>query len=201
VNPVNPVRRQTILGAATGAPSPSASIAAADTILGRAVASTPRGELVKMPLIGSVWVELVGEMVSAEIESATIRAMSELSIPFTPIHSGSYERRQTALTLAWAVRHPDSDKRHICAGTQEQWCAKDNEFLAACIAVYTDVRERLNPLSYPLSSEEFDQIRLAHEKKNPAMLRTFGVVSLSSYLATTDAPPASSPTAPPSSGP
>lgn len=194
------IRKQTILGAATGAPSPSASIAAADTILGRAVSSTPRGELVTMPIVGDVWVELPGEMVVDEIESAVYKAMRLLDIPFTPLNSLTYDSRRLALTLAWAVRHPDPGSRDVRAGTQDQWCALDIEALSACGAVYTDVRERLNPMSFALSEAEFEDIRLAHEKKNPAMLRTFGVISLSSYLATTAAPPASSPTAPPSNG-
>ena len=176
-----------------------ASVDKTETMLSRARAATPRGELVTMPMLGRVWVELAGEMVVDEIEGAVYAAMDALKIPATALNGATYESRRAALTLAWAVRDPDS--REVRAGTTDQWLAMDLEMIAACSAVYTDVRERLNPLSFPLSEDEFTQIRLAHEKKNPVLLRTFGVVSLSSYLATTDAPPASSPTTPLSDGP
>lgn len=177
----------------------SAAATAADTMLSRARASTPRGEHVTMPIMGRVWVELAGEMVVDEIEGAVYAAMDALKIAPTALNGATYDNRRAALTLAWAVREPDDHS--VRAGTQEQWLALDLEMIAACSAVYTDVRERLNPLSFPMLLEEYDAIRRAHEKKSPAMLRTFGVVSLSNYLATTDAPPASSPTTPPSSGP
>lgn len=177
----------------------SAAATQADTLLSRARAATPRGEHVTMPILGRVWVELAGEMVVDEIEGEVYAAMAKLNILPTALNGATYDNRRAALTLAWAVRDPDNHT--VAAGTQEQWLALDLELIAACSAVYTDVRERLNPLSFPMSPEEFDAIRRAHEKKNPAMLRTFGVVSLSSYLATTDAPPANSPTMPPSNGP
>lgn len=176
-----------------------AAVDKTETMLSRARAATPRGELVTMPMLGHVWVELAGEEVVDEIEGAVYEAMNKLKIPATAINGATYESRRAALTLAWAVRDPDS--REIRAGTTEQWLKMDIDMIAGCIAVYTDVRERLNPMAFPLSDDEFEQIRLAHEKKNSAMLRTFGVVSLSSYLATTDAPRASSPTTPQSSGP
>lgn len=177
----------------------SAAATQADTLLSRKRAATPRGELVTMPMLGLVWVELAGEMVVDEIEGAVYAAMDALKIAPTALNGATYESRRAALTLAWAVRDPDNHETK--AGTSEQWLDLDLEMISACSAVYMDVRERLNPLSFPLSVEEHEAIRLAHEKKNTRMLRTFGVVSLSSYLATTDAPPASSPTTPPSSGP
>lgn len=177
----------------------TAAATQADTLLSRKRAATPRGELVTMPMLGLVWVELAGEMVVDEIEGATYAAMDALKIPFTAMNGATYDNRRAALTLAWAVRDPDNHE--VRAGTQEQWLALDLEMISACSAAYTDVRERLNPLSFPLSVEEHEAIRLAHEKKNLRMLRTFGVVSLSSYLATTDAPPANSPTMQQSSGP
>lgn len=176
----------------------SAAATGADTLLGRARAATPRGELVTMPMLGLVWVELAGEMIVDEIEGAVHAAMRALDLPLTALNGATYESRRAALTLAWAVRDPSA--RDVRAGTEEQWLAMDLEMIAACGAVYTDVRERLNPLSFPIPPEEFEAIRLAHEKKNPTRLREFGVVSLSNYLATMDAPPASSPETPLSSG-
>lgn len=187
----------TLLGAKLAQRS-AAPAAQADTMLSRARASTPRGELVTMPMLGQVWIELAGEVVVDEIEGAVFAAMKALDIHPTALNGQTYDNRRAVLTLAWAVRDPSN--HDVKAGTPEQWGALDLEMLSACSAVYTDVRERLNPLSFPISDEEFRQIRLAHEKKNPVMLRTFGVVSLSNYLATMVDPPASSPMMPPSSG-
>jgi hypothetical protein len=124
--------------------------------------------------------------------------MKALDLPPTSINARTYDSRRTALTLAWAVR--DASDRAVPFDTADNWCGMDIDFISACGIVYNDVRERLNPVAYPLTTEEFDEIRLQHEKKNPMMLRTYGVVMLSNYLATTDAPPANSPTPPPSPG-
>ncbi len=178
------------------APAPAVPVG---TILSRAYAASPRGEHVIMPILGRVWVQLAGELVEDEIESETLSAMKALGIPQTSFNSASYDQRRTALTLAWAVRDPDA--HDVNAGSTEEWLAADITLLSACGTVYGDVRERLNPLaSASLTEDEFEQIRLAHEKKNPAMLRTFGLASLSNYLASTAAPPATSPTPPPSPG-
>lgn len=172
------------------------------TLLARALAADPRGEFAIMPKLGRVWIELAGEAVVDRIESETIEAMRVLGIPQTPLNALTYDARRTALTLAWAVRDADSTNHADRVGSVDEWLAVDIDLLSACGQVYGDVRERLNPVgSDTLTAEEFDQIRLAHEKKNAPMLRTFGLASLSNYLATTDAPPASSPTPPPSAGP
>lgn len=173
--------------------------ATADTLLQRARAATPRGELVTMPLLGSVWIELAGEMVVDEIEGAVFAAMKALELPPIELNALTYEARRTALTLAWAVRDPDN--REVRAGTQDQWCALDIDLLSACGYVYGDVRERLNPVGLPaLTRDQIDLIRHGIEKKNPMRLRSVGVVALSLYLLTMDAPPASSPTRPSSTG-
>lgn len=182
--------------AAKATPAPAAE---SGSMLSRARAAYPRGEHVTVPLLGRVWIELAGEAVTDQIESETMAAMAALKIPFTPLNATTYDARRTALTLAWAVRDPEN--HDVRAGTAEEWMAMDAAFLSAIGTAYGDVQERLNPMaSGTLTAEEFDQIRLAHEKKNPAMLRIFGLASLSNYLATTAAPPASSPTPPPSDG-
>lgn len=176
-----------------------AAPAKADTLLGRKRAETPRGEFVEMPMLGRVWVELCGDLAVAEIESAVFSAMEALKIPQTPINFVTFNTRRIALTLAWAVRNPDKiDER---AGTAEEWVGLDLEMLNACGVVYTEVRERLNPLSQTeLTQEDLDDIRQGIEKKNPTQLMSVGVVALSLYLLTTAAPPANSPTPPSSAG-
>lgn len=172
-----------------------------DTLLSRKRALTPRGEYVTMPMFGQVWVELAGEVVVDEIESAVFSAMAELKLPPTALNAFTYESRRLALTLAWAVRPPEPDKRQERAGTPQQWIDLDIDLINACGIVYADVRERLNPIgSGNVTVEQFEEIRLAHEKKNARGLRIFGLAMLSNYLATTDAPPARSPTTSSSSG-
>ncbi len=184
------------------AAQPSAKPApSTETILGRARAATPRGELVSMPAIGQVWVELAGEMVVDEIEAAVWKAMHDLGLPFNEINALTYDNRRVALTLAWAVRHPDPGKREERAGTQDEWCAMDLDLLSACGQTYVDTRVRLSPLaSNALTKEELDTIRLGLEKKNPALLRSVGVVALCSWLLSTAGQLASSPTTPSSTG-
>lgn len=179
----------------------NAKTAAPLTLLAQKRASTPRGEYVVMPMFGQVWVELAGEMIVDEIEGAVFAAMNALKIPLNAMTALTYDSRRLALTLAWAVRHPDPDKREQRAGTQDEWVALDIDMISACGLIYSDVRVRLSPIQVgAVDPEEFEQIRLAHEKKNPMLLRSFGLSALSLYLASTDAPPASSPTTPSSGG-
>lgn len=170
------------------------------SLLSRMRLDTPRGELVAMPMLGQVWVELAGEMVTDEIEGATFKAMRDLGLDAIALNGESYGGRRLALTLQWAVREPDQGRRHVNAGTTEEWLAMDLELLAACGRVYTDVRERLNPLSTPISADELERIRHYHEKKNTRGLRSFGVDSLASYIASMGVPPVSSPMMPSSDG-
>lgn len=180
--------------AAAAAPSKAGSLLAA------ARARTPRGDFVELPVLGRVWIQLPGDTVVAEIEGAVFSAMEALGLAPTPMNSQSYGTRRLALTLAWAVRNPDkTDER---AGSSAEWCAEDPDMLAAYGMAYNDVRERLSPLSMDtLTPEEFDAIRLGIEKKNPTPLLSCGVVALATYLLTTAAPPANSPTMQSSTGP
>jgi hypothetical protein len=174
--------------------------AKAETMLSRARASSPRGEFTTLPIVGRVWIELAGEAVVDEIESAVWSAMEALKLPPVPVNMRTYDGRRTALTLAWAVRNPDRIEER--AGTQEQWCEMDIDLISACGIVYQDVRERLNPLGDGVLTEDlFEEIRLQHEKKNAPLLRTYGVGLLSIYIASTAAPPANSPTPPSFDGP
>lgn len=167
----------------------------AHSLLAQKRACTPRGEYVELPMFGSVWIELAGEVVVDEIEGAVFAAMDKLKIPLNAMTALTYDSRRLALTLAWAVRHPDPDKREQRAGTQDEWVALDIDFLNACGIIYSDVRVRLNPIEAGvITAEQFEQVRLAHEKKNARELRTFGLAMLSNYLATMVDPPAKSPT-------
>lgn len=194
-----------MLAAAKRAAPETPAPAAEPGMLAAARARSPRGEYVELPLIGRVWIELPGDLVVAELEAATRAEMRRLGLDMDGarpldgvVTSVAHASHQLARTLAWAVRRPDAIAEH--ADTIDEWLAADNDWLAACERVYVDVRLRLNPTSQELTQAQLDEIRAFHEKKNWMQLRSYGAVALSSYLLTLDAPPASSPTTPSSTG-
>lgn len=170
-----------------------------DSLLARRRAQVPRGEFVEMPLVGHVWVELVGEQTVDEIEGATLAAMKAEGLEPIGLNALSYDSCRTALTLAHAVRNPENkDER---AGTAEEWRQLDTDLILACGLVYNDVRERLSPVAMgALTKDQLDDIRLSIEKKNAMRLRSHGVVALSLYLLSTDAQLETSPTTKSSTG-
>jgi hypothetical protein len=187
-----------MLAAARRAEPAPAAPAAEPGMLAAARARSPRGEHVELPLIGRVWIELPGDLVVAEIEAATRAEMKRVGLDLDVVTSLSHASHQLARTFAWAVRRPDAITER--ADTTEEWLAADPDWLNACGLVYMDVRNRLNPTAATLTQDQLDEIRLAHEKKNWTLLLSYGAVSLSSYLLTLAAPPASSPTTPSSTG-
>lgn len=167
-------------------------------MLSRAISGSPRGEYVTMPILGRVWLELAEGSTVDDIEGAVFARLAELGLQPIPINHRTMDSLRDRLTLAWAVRSPDDHS--VRAGTQDQWMRLDIDAVQACGIAYASARERLNPLAFPMTEEQFEEVRLAHEKKNLRMLRSFDVVLLSNYLATTDAPPRKSPRPPPSPG-
>ncbi|HEX6022557.1 MAG TPA: hypothetical protein VFZ00_11220 [Solirubrobacter sp.] len=169
------------------------------SLLARARAQAPRGEFVEMPLVGRVWVELVGEATVDEIEGATLAAMKAEGLDLIAVNMPSYDSCRTALTLAHAVRNPENKDERV--GTAEEWRSIDIDLILACGLVYNDVRERLSPVAMgAITAETLRDIRLAIEKKNAMRLRSHGVVALSLYLLSTADPPATSPTTKSSTG-
>jgi len=153
----------------------------------------PRGEFVSMPLIGRVWVELIGEAALDEIDGAVAQIMKAEGLELVPLNGAAIERCRNALMLAWAVRTPDNKDERF--DTAEAWRGLDADMITACALIYDDVRYRLSPVAMgALNEGQFREIRLAIEKKNATALASFGVVALSLYLLSTGAPPASSPT-------
>ena len=163
------------------------------SLLAQRRAQVPRGEFVEMPLVGRVWVELVGESAVDEIEGATLAAMKSEGLDPIQMNMLSYDSCRTALTLAWAVRNPDNKDERV--GTSEEWRTVDIDVILACGLIYNDVRERLSPVAMgALTTDQIDEIRLAIEKKNAMRLRSVGVVALSLYLLSMADRPETSPT-------
>jgi len=187
----------TLLGTKLATAQPAAVVPG--TLLALVRAGAPRGEQVMLPVLGRAWIELAGHDAVNEIEGATFAEMARLKLAPTVLSSWSYEAERTARTLAWAVRDPSSTSTRF--GSLEEWLTLDSDLINACGIVYSDVRERLDPMGLPtLTDDDVTEIRLAIEKKNPMALRLHGVAKLSLYLVTTAAPPASSPIPPSSPG-
>jgi hypothetical protein len=181
--------------AALAARSPAQS----ETILARKRAQMVRGELVDMPIVGQVWVELVGEAVACQIEAAVYAAMEADGLAMSALNMRSYDHCRAALTLAWAARNPTDHNERV--GTDADWRAMDPDVIVACDYVYLDVRQRLSPVALgSLTKDQLDAIRLGIEKKNPMPLLSAGVVALSLYLLSTGEQPATSPSTKSSTG-
>jgi hypothetical protein len=156
------------------------------------VAAGKRGEEVVLPVLGRVWLELPGARQWQEIESEVRKEMRRLEVG--DLHVGTAAQHETELALrvlAVAVRDPD--RRDQRFGTLEEWGELDNDIVSVAWHAFGDVRERLDPVSQPLSNDEMLAVSAAVKKKDATLLRTFGVVRLSAWLATTGEPPSTSP--------
>lgn len=158
-----------------------------------------RGELVDLPVLGRAFVRVLGHDEAQDVEAEVLRAMEAKQIAFSDATVLAYEAERAKCTLARAVRAPDA--RDLAFGTLDEWGKVDSDTLGACWHVYGDVRERLAPLDSPTLDERTrTEILAAWSKKNTTLLRSFGVSALAIFLATTECPPASSPTATSSDG-
>lgn len=92
--------------------------------------------------------------------------------------------------LAIAVRDPADTERPLAPLDEWQLC--DDDQISALWQQYQDLRERLDPLNADVSLTEaqFAAIASAIKKKERTLLIAFGCSTLSSYLLTTAAPPA-----------
>ena len=166
---------------------------AAVSRLKRTVLSGRRGELVTVPVIGEVWIELVGHATVNQIEAEVWEAMRALGLELNPITVPTFEAERAARTLARAVREGEPDSRDVTIGTVEEWKSLDPDVINVAWQAYGDVRERLDPLGVVISDTERSELEFALKKKDARLLRSFGVVKLAHYLATTADPPSSSP--------
>jgi hypothetical protein len=153
-----------------------------------------RGEDATLPVIGPVWMELLGSAKSTEIAAAADREIAELG--FTDGSAGAairFEAARALRTLAAGVRDPADHGKAF--GTLDEWRdLVDDQLLNACWQAYGEMQERLDPLERPLTEEEFGAIEAAVKKKDGAVLRSFGIARLCAWLVSTADPPAISPT-------
>lgn len=180
--------------------APVRGVPAAETRLARWQASAQRGKHVDLPLIGRVWIELPGDAEVARIEGEVFSEMAILKLEAVPINAFTYDACRTRLVLATAVRDPEDHA--VKFGSVDEWGQLDVDMVNACGVVYSTVREELDPIGMPtLTAQDCRDIRLAIEKKNPTLLRSFGIARLSLYLLSTESPPAISPIPASSTGP
>jgi hypothetical protein len=163
------------------------------TPLAAVLESWDRGETIDLPVLGPAWVRVLGADEAQDVEAEVVQAMDAKKIAFSDGTVITFEAERAKRTLARAVR--TTDDHGAMFGTRDEWGRVDTDTLSACWQIYGDVRERLAPLDGPaLSDSDRALIHAAWSKKNTTLLRSFGVAVLATYLATTECPPASSPT-------
>lgn len=179
---------QTLAGAATQA-APASSVSAPPL---RTIAAGKRGEDVTLPVLGRVRIQLPGARRWQEIEADCRRELARLEVPSDGIQAATMWEAELAMrVLAEAVRDPDDHA--VAFGTLEDWGGLDNDLISMAWHAFGDVRERLDPVSLPLTSDEMFAIAGAVKKKDPVLLRSYGVARLSLWLASMEFPPSTSP--------
>jgi hypothetical protein len=147
-------------GAAIAAPALSVQ-----TPLARKLSGGRRGELVEVPGLGPVWMELLGPVQWAEIEAACFADLRAKELELTTLTAEIFEMSRARRTLAIACRDPD--RRGEPFGTLEQWGELvDTSTLNMAWNLYGDVQERLDPAAGGLTPTEAAAIHVAVKKKN-----------------------------------
>lgn len=173
--------------------------AAAKSRLAAVLDRDDRGELVELHGLGLAWLRLIGSDEVTEIEAELFRRMKDLGLEANVLNGLTYEAERAKLTLARVVRDPDDHAKSF--GTLDEWGQVDPDTIAAAWSSYADMRTRRSPLDVAITPELRAQIESAISKKNGMLLRSFDVLTLSSYLLSTEFPRASSPTPMSATGP
>lgn len=176
---------------------------AAASALAAALSGAEHFEDVEVPLPGGTIVHgrmtVIGAARALDVEGDVVSAMSARALEQTVITQGEYELERAIRTLAEVVRDPDDKEQPL--GSVADWGRLPQETISAMWLRYGDLRERIDPVSRPLTQAERDEIANAISKKNATHLRSFGVRTLSAYLLASADRPASSATPLSSDGP
>lgn len=170
-----------------GGVSQSAPASPVSAPIKHVLAAGRRGEEVTIPVLGRMWIELPGARQWQEIEAAIRREMRRLEIG--DLTSGditvaaAHQAELAMRVLAVAARDPDDHAKPF--GTLEEWGELDNDLISIAWHAWGDVRDRLDPVSMPLTDEDMIAIGVAVKKKDGPSLRTYGVAKLSRWLVTT----------------
>lgn len=172
---------------------PAAAAPRASLLATRVGGAPARGEEAVLPVIGRVYIRLLGHTVSNQVEGATFGAMAEAKLPPIALHAWSYDIQRTARTLAQAARNPENPDEPM--GPLEEWIVLDDDLLFACGQIYKDVKERLDPVgALFLAPDTADEITEAFKKKDASTLRSQGVALLVNWLLSGAVQLSSSPT-------
>lgn len=175
----------TILGSKlAGAAHMAAPASPVSRPLTRTLAAGRRGELVMFAHLGQAWVELPGALAWEEVQIAARAELSAAKIELSIGTAELFEMKLARHTLARAVRSPAD--RGLPFGTLEEWGELDPDVINACWQTYGDVRERLDPMSLPLTDAERTAIEFALKKKDAALLRSFGISRLAAFMISTE---------------
>ena len=179
----------TPLGKKLAAPAPTP---VAKTPLAVVLERGARGELVVLPELGPVWLQLISYDDALAVEAEILRQLSAIGLALTnDVARQAYENARAVHTLARAARQPEA--RNAVFGTESEWGKVDTHLIASCFAIYADVVERLSPFDAELTDGERALITVAAKKKDTTLLRSFGTSTLASFIASTEFQPATSP--------
>lgn len=181
VIPTTPTRLGGIIAAQKQAAEPAPRMSA----LARLLANGPRGEVVELPVLGKVRLNLIGCGAAQDVEAAVYRTMRELEITLDFTTEGIFELERARRVLAIAAVDPDTKEP---LGTLDQWREMPSDVIGPTWQIYGDVRERLSPTRHPLSDEDRTAIATAIRTKNGPLLMAFGAAKLAEYAATTEFP-------------
>jgi hypothetical protein len=142
---------------------------------------------------------LLGSERAVAIEAEVLRDMQAIALPQEITTIAQFELERARRFLADAVREvpaPDATPGSLppALGTASEWGQLPPATVADLWRTYNDLSEEHDPAGFGVTADEVAEIADAIEKKNVIRLRCFGVRRLASYLLTTAAPPASSPT-------
>lgn len=152
-----------------------------------------RGELVPIVPYGEVWMQVLGSTAMEDIEAATFHAMTAKNLPPIDLHVGTYNLHRFRRILAAAVRDPANHAEPF--GTLEEWGDEPDEVLALAVAGYKDVKQRLDPVNdVELTEDQAGELMEAFKKKDFQQLRSFGSVTLATWLLSGAVQPSNSPT-------
>jgi hypothetical protein len=181
---------------------------AAESLLSARVRGMVRGELVDLPVLGPVWIQLMGHTASNQVESLVYKTMTGHGLQPEPSNAFSYDVQRYSRVLAQCALDPDDHKTPIA--TLEEWMGErdvvegfriDDGLVFACGRIYKDVNDRLNPLAGGLTPELAAAIRSDFEKKNWSRISLYGCDLLATWLLSGAVQLSSSPTPASSTGP
>lgn len=160
--------------------------------LAAAVSGAQLEEVLELPRLGAAVMRLVPHSRVLEIEAAVRAHMDGIGLAELVTTQHLWECERAVRMLAEGVRDPGAARPAF--GTLAEWRELDQDLVADLWRIYSDFRERADPVGVDLTDAERAEIERAIVKKNAPLLRSFGCRRLATWLLTTAAPPSTSAT-------